>query len=1317
MNEMNKKSLIVFIFLISAGIVGLTSQANAANCGDTDYNGTTDTVCSCGDTVVGAPGYTYQLTGDLGPCSSHGLMVGADGITIDGNSHTITGDGGAGDYGVCNLGKYSDVTIENFANITNFGSGIHLITPSNNAIDNNTVSSNTTYGIYAIDTLWDETRPAGDANKNWYGVASNSDGSRLIAVVSGGLLYDSADGGETWQQSCGGDVTCDVNRAWAAVASSSDGSHLIAGASSGRLYISGDYGATWTEKQPAGAADKAWRAVAVSPDDSYMIAAVYNGLIYYSDDSGATWQQACGGDVTCDVNRAWKAVASSSGGSYMIAAVFNGLMYDSTDGGATWQQSCGGEVTCDVNKAWWSIACDSDGSHLIAGVTNGRLYVSSDYGASWTETQPAGDANRNWRSVACDSDGSHLVAGASGGGLYISDDYGANWTETRPVGDADESWNAVASDSDGSNLIAGVNNGRLYTYDNNSVFSPATIENNTVTSNTYGIYLSSFYSNTLSGNVMSGNTHNFYITGTTDAQYNNTIDITNTVEGKPIIYNYNLNGTADVHKIYSGDPADAGKGYDYVGDIGMFWCISCSYIDFLNTDLPDNNYYSVYFRNTDNSTIQNITINSGYYGIYLYSSGLSGPNTVTGNTIISDTAYGITLSDSDSNTISNNTVNLDKNTYAATYGITLSYSDSNTLSNNSLSLTHNTFYTTYGINLSNSNSNNLNYNTVYGYTASIALTGSNSNILSNNMVSISQGSAISINASTSNTLSYNLIDSNYTGVALGSYSTLNNFSHNTFSSNSKTVNFSLSDSNIFSDNIFFHNENDFGANSGNTWQDNTFLHPLNPGMIAFSEISRVKDLNDPVSFTLDMKNIDGTDCNSCGYSVSTSPSETFTPTKTDNQITGTFTVTRNGVYNLITSVTDDNNNVTQKNYPFYVGANGSKTTRYYLRGLDPTHGQGRSGVNNDGKSLYLEPPIEYEESSCLVWTQNSPDELPDFPLTANISDIDINSWYKVGAYMGGPWMGIQRISLHDTSYDANTIIPTAALYTWINEDFSGLTWPMDYPYSWYFIALKLYGGGPEWITFPEQEADADPASWAANCPGGVCQPSYVDFTYSYATTPAIKAISDENIMILSATADADDTGIISVVLEDSLTSDISIMDIVLSSPIRIDLSFAVWAPYYKEWTEEASEPGIIATHTISGFAPNNYYVVTKDAVSLGLYLSDASGQITFTAPAGSVFSIIGMDTVFQTDGDEDGRAGSHCFIATAAYGIPIAEEVMILRQFRNEYLLTNPIGRVFVDTYYKISPSIAGFIRQHPVLKKMMRESLKPLIWISRKID
>ncbi|MBU0533197.1 MAG: FG-GAP repeat protein, partial [Candidatus Omnitrophica bacterium] len=81
----------------------------------------------------------------------------------------------------------------------------------------------------------------------------------------------------------------------------------------------------------------------------------------------------------------------------------------------------------------------------------------------------------------------------------------------------------------------------------------------------------------------------------------------------------------------------------------------------------------------------------------------------------------------------------------------------------------------------------------------------------------------------------------------------------------------------------------------------------------------------------------------------------------------------------------------------------------------------------------------------------------------------------------------------------------------------------------------------------------------------------------------------------------------------------------------------------------------------------------------------------------------------------EGAEGGHCFIATACYGTPMASEVRVLSRFRDSYLLTNPVGEGFVKTYYKVSPRVALFIREHPVLKKAVRGALNPLIWMSRK--
>jgi hypothetical protein len=72
-----------------------------------------------------------------------------------------------------------------------------------------------------------------------------------------------------------------------------------------------------------------------------------------------------------------------------------------------------------------------------------------------------------------------------------------------------------------------------------------------------------------------------------------------------------------------------------------------------------------------------------------------------------------------------------------------------------------------------------------------------------------------------------------------------------------------------------------------------------------------------------------------------------------------------------------------------------------------------------------------------------------------------------------------------------------------------------------------------------------------------------------------------------------------------------------------------------------------------------------------------------------------------------------CFIAAAAYGTPMAGQVEILRQFRDEYLLINPLGQALVDLYYRVSPPLAEFITEHPSLKAIVRVGLLPAVAMS----
>lgn len=77
------------------------------------------------------------------------------------------------------------------------------------------------------------------------------------------------------------------------------------------------------------------------------------------------------------------------------------------------------------------------------------------------------------------------------------------------------------------------------------------------------------------------------------------------------------------------------------------------------------------------------------------------------------------------------------------------------------------------------------------------------------------------------------------------------------------------------------------------------------------------------------------------------------------------------------------------------------------------------------------------------------------------------------------------------------------------------------------------------------------------------------------------------------------------------------------------------------------------------------------------------------------------------------EATGNCFIATAAFGSPLAGQVTILRQFRDRYLLTNAPGRSFVAWYYQNGPVAAAFIQDKPLVKLAVQAGLYPLVGFS----
>ena len=82
---------------------------------------------------------------------------------------------------------------------------------------------------------------------------------------------------------------------------------------------------------------------------------------------------------------------------------------------------------------------------------------------------------------------------------------------------------------------------------------------------------------------------------------------------------------------------------------------------------------------------------------------------------------------------------------------------------------------------------------------------------------------------------------------------------------------------------------------------------------------------------------------------------------------------------------------------------------------------------------------------------------------------------------------------------------------------------------------------------------------------------------------------------------------------------------------------------------------------------------------------------------------------------EEEDAKSSCFVATAVYGSPLAREVQVFRNFRDDVLLRSVPGKIVVDVYVALSPPFAKLIARSEFSKALVRIMvLAPMLGVIR---
>jgi hypothetical protein len=149
------------------------------------------------------------------------------------------------------------------------------------------------------------------------------------------------------------------------------------------------------------------------------------------------------------------------------------------------------------------------------------------------------------------------------------------------------------------------------------------------------------------------------------------------------------------------------------------------------------------------------------------------------------------------------------------------------------------------------------------------------------------------------------------------------------------------------------------------------------------------------------------------------------------------------------------------------------------------------------------------------------------------------------------------------------------------------------------------------------------------------------------------------------------------------------------SPVQVRFAYnkstdTGWS--YTDWVSKAVDGNYTAT--ITGLTSSTKY--------------DFKAQLNYDDTV-----IEGVTLQFTTAIPPAPPSSPDCFIATAAYGAPTAEQIDVLREFRDVVLLESTVGSQFVTLYYQLSPPIADFIAGSSLLRALVRELLvDPIVWV-----
>jgi parallel beta-helix repeat protein len=327
-----------------------------------------------------------------------------------------------------------------------------------------------------------------------------------------------------------------------------------------------------------------------------------------------------------------------------------------------------------------------------------------------------------------------------------------------------------------------------------------------------GIWLDESPGNILASNTMKNNDYNFGVTGDTFSDFINSIDTSNSINGKPVYYLI-------------------GQRNQTITDGGYVAAINSTDMRIQNMDLKDN-IQGLLFAYTSNSSIQNVTVTSCAYGIWLESC----PNvSISESNVVANQGDGISLTSSQGSNLHDNNISMNQG-----FGMVLASSSTNLTDNN---ITENNYGGIWfkgsinnivsGNNITENSGdgifspNSKNYtivgNNISGNSAvGLHLQDSSDNSVVGNYIT-HNGQGILLHSSSGNNILGNDIEDNVDGITLFFKSLDNSIEKNNVAANTE---YGIQLSTYSDDNKVFHNkfigngiQGSVEGSAGNSWDD------------------------------------------------------------------------------------------------------------------------------------------------------------------------------------------------------------------------------------------------------------------------------------------------------------------------------------------------------------------------------------------------------------------------------------------------------------------------------------------------------------------